>query len=197
MLNVYFYYGLPFQNCTLPLQLVLLCSIKIKLHWSITLNGYSAATSWGNPLTGAGGKVLPGKDPPVRVLLLCFHQDFNPARLCAAPAGLASCWHRREGRSLLLQASSFSWPSSLSQAHPSASTGRGVGWLLWVTVLIYSTEQYSSLLWQFNISLKHPVLATMSGECCAGWVLLTWYRSHCYNGSIKTAAISRMCPDCT
>lgn len=116
------------------------------------------------------------------------------------PLGPASCQHSRRG-----EASSFgqvTFLSQLWQAHPDASTGRGWdGFFEW-TVLIYSVNlQYRAVTVHFSVSLMFflsiQFWLLLPGKCCAGWVLLTWERSHCYNGSIKIAAISRVCPDYT
>lgn len=149
-----------------------------------------ATANWGNPWTGCW-RYSPSREGSPNVSLLCFHQEFNWLHT-GAPG---SCFlpAQQEGRTFL---------SQLSQAHPDASTGRGWdGFFEW-TVLIYSVNlQYRAVTVHFSVSLMFflsiQFWLLLPGKCCAGWVLLTWERSHCYNGSIKIAAISRICPDYT
>lgn len=77
------------------------------------------------PELSAGGKILPGKDHPVCVSLLCFHHEFNPARLHAAALGPASCRHRREGRRLLLQPVHFPDPAHCHRHTQMPAQGEG------------------------------------------------------------------------
>lgn len=164
------------------------------------LSGCGATTNWGNPWTGAGGKVLAGRDHPMSHCCVSIRNVTQPWLHTGAPG---SCFlpAQQEGRSFLL------WPGHLPEpAHCHRHTlichGERVGWLLWVTVVIYSVNlQYRAVTVHFSVSLMFflsiQFWLLFPGKCCAGWVLLTWERSHCYNGSIKIAAISRICPDCT
>lgn len=161
------------------------------------MSGCGATTNWGNPWTGAGGKVLPGEDHPVSHCCASIRNLTQPWLLL----GPASCQHSRRG-----EASSLGQVTFLSQlpvtGTPWCQHRERVGWLLWVTVLIYSVNlQYRAVTVHFSVSLMFflsiQFWLLLPGKCCAGWVLLTWDRSHCYNGSIKIAAISRICPDYT
>lgn len=147
-------------------------------------------------------EVKPSREGSPTVSLLCFHQEFNPALVAYWCSWVLLPGSTAGGEKLPPLARSPSWASSLSQAHPDASTGRAWdGFFEWA-VLIYSVNlQYRAVTVHFSVSLMFflsiQFWLLLPGKCCAGWVLLTWERFHCYNGSIKLAAISRICPDYT